>query len=38
VRRASQVLKVDAKKMAHGDHAGFVVQPGDTVTVGESIF
>jgi len=38
VRRGSQVLKVDAKRMAKGDHAGFVVQPGDTVTVGESIF
>ncbi|HJT79698.1 MAG TPA: polysaccharide biosynthesis/export family protein [Chthoniobacterales bacterium] len=38
VRRGSQVLKVDAKRMARGDHAGFTVQPGDTVTVGESIF
>ena len=38
VRRGNQVLKVDAKRMARGDHAGFVVQPGDTVTVGESIF
>ncbi|HEY4284305.1 MAG TPA: polysaccharide biosynthesis/export family protein [Chthoniobacterales bacterium] len=38
VRRGTQVLRVDAKTMAHGDHAGFVVQPGDTVTVGESIF
>jgi|tagenome__1003787_1003787.scaffolds.fasta_scaffold20979690_4 protein involved in polysaccharide export with SLBB domain len=38
VRRGNQVLRVDAKRMAKGDHAGFVVQPGDTVTVGESIF
>ena len=38
VRRGNQVLRVDAKRMARGDHAGFVVQPGDTVTVGESIF
>jgi polysaccharide export outer membrane protein len=38
VRRGNQVLRVDAKKMARGDHAGFTVQPGDTVTVGESIF
>ena len=38
VRRGGQVLKVDAKRMARGDHAGFIVQPGDTVTVGESIF
>ena len=38
VRRGGQVLRVDAKRMARGDHAGFTVQPGDTVTVGESIF
>ena len=38
VRRGNQVLRVDAKRMARGDNAGFVVQPGDTVTVGESIF
>src|SRR5438477_12280764 len=38
VRRGNQVLRVDAKRMARGDHAGFTVQPGDTVTVGESIF
>jgi polysaccharide export outer membrane protein len=38
VRRGSQVLKVDAKRMARGDHAGFEIKPGDTVTVGESIF
>src|SRR5437868_8609820 len=38
VRRGNQVIRVDAKRMARGDHAGFVVQPGDTVTVGESIF
>ena len=38
VRRGGQVLRVDAKRMARGDHAGFEVKPGDTVTVGESIF
>ena len=38
VRRGNQVLRVDAKRMARGDHSGFVVRPGDTVTVGESIF
>lgn len=38
VRRGNQVLRVDAKRMARGDRAGFIVQPGDTVTVGESIF
>ena len=38
VRRGTQVLRVDAKTMARGDHAGFLVKPGDTVTVGESIF
>jgi protein involved in polysaccharide export with SLBB domain len=38
VRRGNQVLRVDAKRMARGDHSAFIVQPGDTVTVGESIF
>ena len=38
VRRGNQVLRVDAKRMTRGDHAAFTVRPGDTVTVGESIF
>jgi protein involved in polysaccharide export with SLBB domain len=38
VRRGNQVLRVDAKRQAKGDHAAFIVEPGDTVTVGESIF
>src|SRR5205085_1477710 len=38
VRRGNQVQRVDAKRMARGGRAGFTVQPGDTVTVGESIF
>jgi protein involved in polysaccharide export with SLBB domain len=43
VRRQStaggdQVIKVDAKRLARKGGGGFVVQPGDTVTVGESIF
>jgi protein involved in polysaccharide export with SLBB domain len=38
VRRGNQVLKVDAKRQARGDHTAFIVQPGDTVSVGESIF
>lgn len=38
VRRGNQVLRVNAKRQAKGDHDAFIVQPGDTVTVGESIF
>lgn len=38
VRRGNQVLRVDAKRQARGSHSAFTVQPGDTVTVGESIF
>ena len=38
VRRGNQVVRVDAKRQARGGHSVFQVQPGDTVTVGESIF
>ena len=38
VRRGKQVLRVDAKRQARGGNSAFQVQPGDTVTVGESIF
>jgi protein involved in polysaccharide export with SLBB domain len=38
VRRGNQVIRVDAKRQARGKHEAFTVQPGDTVTVGESIF
>jgi protein involved in polysaccharide export with SLBB domain len=38
VRRGNQVLRVDAKRQARGSHEAFTIQPGDTVTVGESIF
>jgi polysaccharide export outer membrane protein len=38
VRRGSQVMRVDAKRQARGGLAAFSVVPGDTVTVGESIF
>ena len=38
IRRGNQVLRVDAKRQARGNHTAFTVQPGDTVTVGESIF
>lgn len=38
VRRGNQVVRVDAKRQARGDRTVFQVQPGDTVTVGESIF
>ncbi len=33
-----QILKVNAKRLAKGKGAGFLVEPGDTITVGESIF
>jgi len=42
VRRQSaggdQVIKVDAKRLVRKGGSGFVVRPGDTVTVAESIF
>jgi protein involved in polysaccharide export with SLBB domain len=38
VRRGNQVLRVDAKRQARGNRDAFTVQPGDTVTVGESMF
>ncbi|MEY2486933.1 MAG: polysaccharide biosynthesis/export protein VpsN [Verrucomicrobiota bacterium] len=40
VKRRDQVIRVDAKKLARnsGGNGGFLIQPGDTVTVGESIF
>jgi polysaccharide export outer membrane protein len=42
VRRHSasgdQILKVNAKRLAKGKGGGFLVEPGDTITVGESIF
>jgi protein involved in polysaccharide export with SLBB domain len=33
-----QILKVNAKRFTKGKGGGFLVQPGDTITVGESIF
>jgi polysaccharide export outer membrane protein len=33
-----QIIKVDAKRLARKGGGSFVVQPGDTVTVAESIF
>jgi len=42
VRRQSangdQIFKVNAKKFNKGGGGGFRVEPGDTITVGESIF
>jgi polysaccharide export outer membrane protein len=38
VRRGDKVVRVDAKKLAKRQGEGFVVEPGDTITVGESIF
>jgi polysaccharide export outer membrane protein len=38
VRRENQILRVNAKRLARGSHENFTVQPGDTVTVGESVF
>jgi protein involved in polysaccharide export with SLBB domain len=33
-----QIFKVNAKKFTKGSGGSFLVQPGDTITVGESIF
>ena len=33
-----QIFKVNAKKFNKGSGGGFLVEPGDTITVGESIF
>ena len=38
VRRGTQVMRVDAKRQARAGQGAFQVQPGDTITVGESIF
>jgi protein involved in polysaccharide export with SLBB domain len=38
VKRGKEVMRVDAKRQARGGHSAFTVLPGDTVTVGESIF
>jgi len=40
VKRRDQVMRVDAKRIARrgGSEGGFRVEPGDTITVGESIF
>jgi polysaccharide biosynthesis/export protein len=35
---ADQVFKVNAKRFTKGTGGGFLVEPGDTITVGESIF
>jgi protein involved in polysaccharide export with SLBB domain len=32
------IIRVDAKRLARGEHANFTVLPGDAITVGESIF
>jgi len=33
-----QIIKVNAKRFTRGNGGGFLVLPGDTITVGESIF
>jgi protein involved in polysaccharide export with SLBB domain len=38
IRRGTQILRVNAKRLAHGGKENFTVLPGDTVTVGESLF
>jgi polysaccharide export outer membrane protein len=38
VRRGNQLLRVNAKRLARGGRENFTVLPGDTVTVGESLF
>lgn len=37
IRRNDKLIKVDAKRLAKGGQ-GFLVEPGDTITVAESIF
>ena len=36
--RGDQLIRVDAKRLARGGGGNFKVEPGDTITVGESIF
>ncbi len=40
VKRSNQVMRVDAKRLARrgGKEGNFLVEPGDTITVGESLF
>jgi len=38
VKRRDQILRVDAKRLARGGGKGFRIEPGDAITVGESIF
>jgi len=38
IKRSNEVVKVNGKRLAHGSNESFKVLPGDTVTVGESIF
>ena len=38
IRRRDQVLRVNAKRLTKREGANFIVQPGDTITVGESLF
>jgi len=38
VKRRDQILRVDAKRLARRGGKGFRVEPGDAITVGESIF
>lgn len=38
VKRGSQIMRVDAKRLTKREGDSFVVRPGDTVTVGESLF
>src|SRR5207253_9794377 len=35
---SDQIFKVNAKRFTRGSGGGFHVEPGDTITVGESIF
>ena len=41
VKRRDQIMRVDAKRLARsagGTRGSFPIEPGDTITVGESIF
>ena len=38
VRRGSEILRVNAKRLARGGQESFTILPGDQITVGESLF
>jgi protein involved in polysaccharide export with SLBB domain len=38
VRRGNEILRVNAKRLSRGGQESFTILPGDTITVGESLF